>query len=155
LVRRTEVRRPAEEPRDVLREHVEDFAGGVAAGDALGISREDGKVAIPSRGEVAPLHQIDLVRELGIRGAVRRQELGPPAARGSAARTDPGGEVLADAIRYQELGIFRPPVAALRETNLVVAERLAVRRRRILFIRGAVADMRVEDDQRWAARRLA
>ena len=47
LVRRPEVRRAPEEPRDALRDHVEHFAGGVSARDALGIRREDGEVTIP------------------------------------------------------------------------------------------------------------
>src|SRR4030095_5386132 len=62
LVRRPEVRRAAEQPRDVLREHVEHLARSAPAGDALGIRREDGEIAIPSLRQVASLHLIDLSR---------------------------------------------------------------------------------------------
>src|SRR5262249_57103077 len=103
LVRRPEIGRPPEEPRDVLSEDVEPFARVVAARDALGVCREDGKVAIPPCWQVAPLHLVDLACKLGERGPVRSQELRPPASRCGAARTDAGGEMLADAGRDQKL----------------------------------------------------
>jgi hypothetical protein len=54
--------------------------------------------------------------------------------------------VLADAVGYQELGLLRPPVAALRLTDLLVTERLAVGRGGIVLVRRAVPDVAVEDD---------
>src|SRR5439155_14953191 len=70
LVRRPEVRRAAEQPRDVLSKHVEHLARGLPAGDAFGIRREDGEVAIPPRRQVSSLHLIDLGRELWMGGSV-------------------------------------------------------------------------------------
>ena len=49
LVRRAEVGRAAEEPGNVLGQHVQHLARGVAAGDALGIGREARQVAVPAR----------------------------------------------------------------------------------------------------------
>src|SRR5207253_5392723 len=154
LVRRPEVGRAAEQPRDVLREYVEHLARSITAGDALGIRREDGEVAIPSRGQVSSLHLIDLGRELRMGGPIRREERGPLASSRSAARPDARGEVLADAIGDQELCVLRPAVAALGQANLLVTERLAVGRRRVVLVRGAVADVAVEDDERGAPLRL-
>ena len=155
LVGRAEVCRAAEEPRDVLREHVEHVARRVAAGDALGVRREHRKVPIPAVRQVAALHLLDLGRELRMGGPVRREERRPLASRRGAARPDAGGEVLADGVRHQELCLLRPAVALLGETNLRFAERLAVSRGRVVLVRRAVADVAVEDDQGRASLRLA
>jgi len=37
LVGRTEIRRAAKEPRNILRKHIQNLAGGFASGDAFGI----------------------------------------------------------------------------------------------------------------------
>ena len=70
LVRGTEIRRAAEQPGDVLRQHVEHFPRGVAPRDAFGIGRKDGQTAIPSGRQLTALHQIDLGRKLRIFRAV-------------------------------------------------------------------------------------
>src|SRR6266404_6071254 len=72
--------RSAEPPRDVLRKHVEHLARSITAGDALGIRREDGEVAIPPHRQVSSLHLIDLGRELRMGGPIRREERGPLAS---------------------------------------------------------------------------
>src|SRR4030095_15852185 len=130
------------------------LARGIAPRDALGICRKNGKVSIPSHGQVAPLHRVDLVCKLGVRGPVRREELRPLGARRSAARTDAGGEMLADAVGDEKLRILRPPVAALDEPHFIVAERLAVGRGRVLLVRRAVADVGVEEYQPGATLRF-
>jgi hypothetical protein len=88
LVRRPEVGRAAQEPGDVLRQHVQHLARGVAPGDALGIGGKDGQVAIPSRGQFAPLHLVDLGRELGKLGPVGGEKLPSIPRRLGAARAD-------------------------------------------------------------------
>ena len=95
LVRGAEVRRAADEPGDVLGEHVEHLARGVAPGDALGVGREDRQIAVPAGRQLAPLHLVDLVRELGELLAVVGEELVPARARLGAARADAGIEMLA------------------------------------------------------------
>ena len=74
-----------------------------------------------------------------------------PAMRRAAARPRspmPALEMLAHAVRHEELRVFRPAVAALRQTDFFLAERLAVRRAGVLLVRRAVADVAVDDDQR-------
>src|SRR5262247_1037936 len=93
FVRGRKVCRPAEEPGDALREHVEHFAGGFPARNALGVRWKDREVAIPPIGQVPPLHLIDLRREVGILDPVRPEELAPSASSRGAARADAGGEV--------------------------------------------------------------
>src|SRR5262245_36760746 len=66
LIGRAEIRRSAEQPWDVLREHVEHFARRVPSGDSLGIGGKNGQPAIPSARQLTPLHQIDLGRKLGV-----------------------------------------------------------------------------------------
>ena len=156
LVRRAEVGRAAQEPGNVLGEHVQHLARGVAAGDALGVGREARQVAVPARGQLAPLHLVDLggeLREL-LRGSRRRA---PPSARRAAAPRAPmpASKCSHDAVGHEELGILRPAVGALGEPDLVVAQRLAMGRGGVVLVRRAVADVAVEDDQRRPALGLA
>src|SRR6266704_2776302 len=125
-VRRSEIRRTAEEPGDVLREHVEHLARGVPAGHALRIGREDGKVAVPVGRQLAPLHQLDFVRECSILSPIGLEQVRPPTACRRAARAHPGREVLIDAGGDQEPGVLGPSIRALGETDLLLAERLAM-----------------------------
>src|SRR5439155_20949484 len=114
-----------------------------------------GEVAIPPCRQVSPLHLIDLARKLRVRRPVRREERRPVASSGSAARTDAGGEVIEDAVGDQELRPFRPAIAALGGGDLLVTERLAVGGGGFLLVRGAVADVAVQDDERGSALRRA
>src|SRR5262245_392815 len=91
-VRRAEVGRSSQEPRNVLGDHVEYLAGGVAPGDALGIGREARQVAVPSGRELAALHLIDLGGALGELAAVGGKERLPPRASASRPRADGGRE---------------------------------------------------------------
>src|SRR5262249_43556310 len=141
LVGRAEVRRAAEEPRNVLRQYIEDLGRRIPAGNALRVGRKHGQVPIPAGRQVASLHLLDLGGELRMRGPVRREECRPLASRRGAARPDAGGEVLTDAVRDQELRVLWPAVALLGETNLRVTERLAVGPGRVVLVRRPVADM--------------
>src|SRR5437867_4021382 len=66
LVRRSKIRRTPEKPGDVLSKNVQRLTRSVPPRDPLGIGWKDGKVAIPTGRQFAPLHQLDLVSELGI-----------------------------------------------------------------------------------------
>src|SRR5215510_3479733 len=147
-VRRAEVGRSSQEPRNVLGDYVEYLAGGVAPGDALGIGREARQVAVPSGRELAALHLIYLGGEIGELAAVVGKERLPPRARGRPARADAGIELFAHPVGNEKLRVFRPAIGALGQTYLFVAQRIAVRRRRVDLVRRAVADMAVQDDQR-------
>src|SRR3989442_8696230 len=154
LVRRPQVGRPSEEPWDVLCEHVEHLARRVAARDALGIRREDGKVPIPSLRQLSPLHLIDLGRELRVGGAIGPEEIGPPASSCGAARPDARGEVLANTVGDQELRLLRPAIAPLGKAYPFCTDRLAMGRRRGGLLRAALADGGVEDDEGGAGLRF-
>src|SRR4029450_3811102 len=86
LVRRAEVRRTAGEPGDVLGEDVQHLARSVTAGDALGIGLEARQVAVPSLGQLAPLHLVDLGGEFRELLAVVGEERLPAPPRPRAAR---------------------------------------------------------------------
>src|SRR5262245_16999219 len=59
-----------------------------------------------------------------------------------------------DAVGNQKLRIFGPAVAAFGQSNFFFTERFAVRFRRVLFMRRAVADVTIEDDERRPASRV-
>ena len=144
---RREIRRAADEPRDALRDRVQHLTRRVAAREALRVGREVRDRHLPGFGKLAALHALDLVRQVRVRRAVLLEQLLPVRASFRPARADPLGEVLADAVGDEELGVLRPAVEALRGPDTLRAERLAVRLRRVLD-GGAVADVTVHDDQR-------
>src|SRR5207245_4089329 len=72
-----------------------------------------------------------------------------------AAPADPLGEALPDAVGDEKLGVLGPAVGALRLAHLLLAERLAVRGRGVLFVRRAPADVAVDDDQSGAVALVA
>ena len=57
--------------------------------------------------------------------------------------------MLAHTVRDEKLGILGPAVAPLGETYLLFAERLAVGRAGVVLVRRAVANVALDDDQRW------
>src|ERR1700716_259456 len=138
LVGRAEIRRPADQPWAVLRKHIEHFARGVPSGDPFGVGGKDEKPCIPFGRQLTPLHQVDLVRELGIFRPVSREQLGPAGMDLRAACADSGSEVLTHGVGNQELGVLGPAVVALGEANPLLAQRLAMSRGSILLMRGAV-----------------
>src|SRR5262249_58015979 len=110
------------------RKMVDHLARRIPSCDALGVSREDGKSAIPSRRQLTPLHQVDLGCELGMFRSVGCEQFGPTAAGLRAAGADSRGEAGAHGLGNQELGVLGPAVVAFGEANLLLTQRLAVSR---------------------------
>src|SRR5271166_5944893 len=61
---------PAEKPRQTRGDRVQHVSRRVAAGDALRIGGKYRDVRVPSLGEIAPLHPLALIGEVGISAAV-------------------------------------------------------------------------------------
>ena len=57
-------------------------------------------------------------------------------------------EAIVDAVGNQKLRVLGPSVIALRQPDLFFSQRLAVRRAGVLFMRRAIRDVAVDDDQR-------
>ena len=64
------------------------------------------------------------------------------------ARADTRLEMFAHAVGDEKLRVLRPAVMALGQLDFLLAQRFAVRRARILFVRSAVGDVAVDDDER-------
>ena len=67
---RGQVGRAADQPGNVLRERVEHLARRIARGQALGIRRKRGHVRVPAFGQLAVLHAVELIGQLGVLGPV-------------------------------------------------------------------------------------
>src|SRR5262245_14679356 len=148
------VRRAAQEPGDVLGEHVQHLTRGVATGDALEVRREARQVAVPRRRQLAELHLLNLASECGKLHAVGAELPLPPLARLLTTPADAGIEPLTHAVGHKELGILGPAVGALDQSYLILAQRLAVGGGSVDLMRRAVADVAIQNDQRWPALRL-
>jgi hypothetical protein len=101
------------------------------------------------------LHLIDLRGEVREGLTVTGKHRFPVAPRLATALADTLGKVFHDSVGHQELGILRPVVGALDELDLVFTQRLAMGCRHIDFVRRAIADVAVENDQRRPVFRLA
>ena len=64
-----------------------------------------------------------------------------------SALADALAEVFFHTFGYEELGVFRPTVVALGETNFFFAERFAVRVAAVVLVWGTVPDVAVNDDE--------
>src|SRR5215472_8595084 len=135
LVRGSEIRRATKKPRDVLRKHIQHFAGGFAARDAFGVGGENGEIAVPSGGKLAALNLVDLGSELGILGSIFFKESGPVVPCGSAACAHSLRKVAIDSIGHEELRVFGPSVIALGEADFFLTGRSPVRGCGALLIR--------------------
>ena len=81
-------------------------------------------------------------------------KLSPPGSvQRQAARPDALLKMREYLIRDQELRIWRPAVMTLRQPDLLLAQRFAVRRARVLLVRRTVGDMAVHDDEGWSIAR--
>lgn len=54
------------------------------------------------------------------------------------------------AVGNQELCLLRPAVIPLGQFDFLFAQRLAVSRACVLFVRGAIGNVTVNNDQRWS-----
>ena len=151
LVRGAEIARAADQPGDVLRQHVEHLAGCLAPGDALGVGGEDRQLVVPAVRQLAPLHLADLRRQPRVSGTIGGETFCPDAMCIPAARADALIEAPAHRLGHEEFCLFRPAVKPFGQPDLFLAERLAMRGRGVLLVRSAVADMAVEDDEGGAA----
>ena len=93
------------------------------------------------------LHSIELIREVRILFAVFVQPPGPLLMQFRAPFPDSFAEVFTNSSRYQELGIFGPAIELLGQLDLVFTQRFAVSCTGVLFVRRAVANMTIDNDQ--------
>src|SRR6516225_7887658 len=147
LVGGAKIGRSSEQPGDVLRENIENLARGIAPGNAFRVGGKNRQPPIPSLGQLAPLHQVDLGRELRIFRAISHEQIVPSAMGLSPACANSGGEVLAHGVGNEKLRVFGPTVGAFDQPDFFLAQGLAVRSRGVLLVRGSVADMAVQDNE--------
>src|SRR6516164_61628 len=121
LVGRTKIRRPSDQPWNVLREHVQDLARCVSTCHAFRVCRKDGKVTVPSLRQLALLHLVDFGGQFGELGTIVSEELCPPSARVYSALADAVCKVFANTVRNQEFRVFRPAVGTLTQRDFIVS----------------------------------
>src|SRR5262249_1489181 len=92
----------------------------------------------------------DFRGQIWIRAAILLKEFGPLLSGLGTSCSHSRREVLVNAVGHQKLRVFGPAVGAFGAPALLLAERFAVRRRRVLLARRTVPDVAVEDDERGA-----
>ena len=106
-------------------------------------AREVGQRVLPALGQLAREHAFELTDRVGIG---RRLHGIPGCVLGRTALAL--GEVRVDLVGDVEVLVGIPAVGLLGQPHLLLAERSAVRLRRVLRVRGADRDVRAHDDQR-------
>ena len=120
----------------------------IARGHALRVGRERRQVLVPAVGQLAVLHLVELVGEVGILRPCTASSWANQASRSClAAFADALLEVVVDAVGHEELGVFGPAVVPLGQADFVLAQRLAMGGAGVLLVGGAPADVAVDDDQ--------
>src|SRR5262249_35456772 len=114
----------------------------------LGVYGKARQPNVPLRGQLALIHASKAIRQFRMLFLVDGPLPRPSFAQWTAARGDGAVNVVLDAVRYQELGVLRPPVVALGEANLILAQGLAMGFARIVLVRRAEPDMAVNDNKR-------
>src|ERR1700746_3831351 len=147
--------RATDHPGKIRRDGIEDFGRGVAPGYSLAISWKNGNVLRPIHRQLAFLNLIELRGKFGKLFPVLGELFLPLFARFAASPSNPRGEVLVYPAGDQEFGVGRPAVRLLHQLNLFFAKRLAVRRTGGLTMRRTVADMTVNEYDRWSAGRAS
>ena len=100
------------------------------------------------------LHAIDLIRQVGILLRVFREPLHPVFAELMTTFADSFAEILAHAVRNQELCILGPAVELFCQPDFVLAQRFSMRCVVVLLVRRTVADVAVHNNERRAVRGL-
>src|SRR4030095_1323688 len=136
FVGRPESSGPTEEPRDILREHIQHFARCLPTRDALCIGGKNWKIPIPPCRKVASLHQFDLIREIGKLFAISRDQLRPLRSGVLAAFANTVFEMAVDAIRHEKLRVFGPAIKLFHQADFIVTKRFTVSFGSVLFVRG-------------------
>src|SRR5258707_3429554 len=150
---RRKVRGATDHPGKIRRDGIEDFGRGVASGYSLAVSRKNGNVLRPVDRQLAFLNLIELRGKFGKLFPVLGELFLPLFAGFAAPPSNPGLEVLVYPAGNQDLGVGRPAVRLLHQLNLLFAERLAVRRTRVLTMGRTITDMTINDYNRRSARR--
>src|SRR5262249_17580869 len=114
------------------------------------IRRKGRQVAIPSHGQVASLHLLDLGGELRELLTVVGKERLPAPPRLGAARHDSGIKLPHDPVGHEKLGILRPAIGALGKPDLLLPQWFAMGSGRVNLVRRAVTDVAVENDESWS-----
>ena len=123
---RGQVGRAADQPRDILGDRVEDQAGGVRAWPSPCGRRGRPAGRIPALGELAVLHPVELVGQIGVLGPILLHPAEPGVAQFLPPPADALAEVVVDPVGHEELCVLGPSVIPLGEPDFVLAQRLAV-----------------------------
>src|SRR5258708_39550129 len=105
LVRGGQVRRAADQPRNILRQGVQHLPRTLARSHALRISRERWQALVPAVRKFAALHPMQPVSQLWILFRILRKHLRPLRPPVTPAPTNAIPEMFAHAFRHQKLGI--------------------------------------------------
>src|SRR4029453_15055278 len=107
----------------------------------------------PTIRQLAAQHAIALVGKFGKLASILLKLSPPGSVQRQAARPDALLEMFESPVGDQELRIRRPAVVTLRQPDLLLAQRFAVRRAGILLVRRTVGDVAVHDDEGWSIAR--
>src|SRR5262245_22185279 len=117
---RSQIAGATDEPGDIPGEGVQDLTGCLPPGHPLGIGWKGRQIPVPSVWQLAALHAMEVVSEIGMLFAVVLVARLPGLAQLASPPADAVAQTLAHAVRDQELGVLRPAIDPLGEANLLL-----------------------------------
>ena len=122
LGRRRKIGRATQQPGNILRNGVLDFAGGVARRQSLRVGRKRRQILVPSVGKLPVLHARNLIGQRRVFRAVGVESRGPRIAKTLSSLADAGLEMFVHAIGNQEFRVFGPAVISLGQLDFLFAQ---------------------------------
>src|ERR1700730_16683522 len=131
----------------MTRNRIQYLGGSIPPRYTLYVGRKFVQIPVPTFGQFAPLHFIKMQRQFWVLAGVLAKHFLPALTQLRTALADSILEVLSYPIGNVEFRIFRPTIIPLGQADFLFAEWLAMSGTRVLFVRSAVSNVAVNNDQ--------
>src|ERR1700674_696769 len=131
----------------MTRNRIQYFGGSVPPGYTLYVGRKFVHIPVPTFGQFAPLHFIQMQRQFRVLAGVLAKHFLPVLTQLCTALADSILEVFSYPIGNVELRIFRPAIIPLGQADFIFAKWLAMSGTRVLLVGSAVGNVAVDNNQ--------
>src|SRR5712671_3324167 len=131
----------------MTRNRIQYLGGSVPPGYTLYVGRKFVQVPVPTFGQFAPLHFIQMQRQFRVLAGVLAKHFLPALTQLCTAFADSVLEVLSYPFGNVEFRIFRPTIVPLGQVDFLFTEWLAMSGARVLLVGSAVSNVAVNNDQ--------
>src|ERR1700735_5102488 len=146
---RSEIGRSTDEPGQVWRNRVQNFRGRIAPRNSFRIGGENRNVFRPISRQLALLNLAKFRSRFREFLGVVSEQFRPLLPRFPSPLSNTRCEILVHSVRHQKLGIRRPAISQLGQSDFFLAKRLSMRGARSFAMWRTVADVAIDNNDRW------